>query len=270
MNRPEKIPVAILREEGSNGDREMAAAFHAAGFQPWDVTMSDLLAGRIELERFRGLAAVGGFSYADVLDSAKGWAGTIRFNDDLRRQFNAFATRPDTFSLGVCNGCQLLALLGLVPWRGLADPVQPRFVRNASGRFESRFVSVKIEPSPAVMLDGMAGSTLGIWVQHGEGQALFPDRAVLDRVLAENLAPVRFADDEGRITESYPFNPNGSPEGIAALCSDDGRHLAIMPHPERCFLKWQWGWMPPQWRNELEASPWLRLFQNARTWCEST
>jgi len=270
MIRHDKIPVAILREEGSNGDREMAAAFHAAGFQPWDVTMSDLLAGRIELERFRGLAAVGGFSYADVLDSAKGWAGTIRFNDDLRRQFNAFATRPDTFSLGVCNGCQLLALLGLVPWRGLADPVQPRFVRNASGRFESRFVSVKIEPSPAVMLDGMAGSTLGIWVQHGEGQALFPDRAVLDRVLAENLAPVRFADDEGRITESYPFNPNGSPEGIAALCSDDGRHLAIMPHPERCFLKWQWGWMPPQWRNELEASPWLRLFQNARTWCEST
>ena len=143
MDRTDKIPVAILREEGSNGDREMAAAFHAAGFEPWDVTMSDLLAGRIELERFRGLAAVGGFSYADVLDSAKGWAGTIRFNDDLRRQFDAFASRPDTFSLGVCNGCQLLALLGLVPWRGLADPVQPRFVRNASGRFESRFVTVE-------------------------------------------------------------------------------------------------------------------------------
>ena len=268
MKRPTKIPVAILREEGSNGDREMAAAFHAAGFEPWDVTMSDLLAGRIDLERFRGLAAVGGFSYADVLDSAKGWAGTIRFNDDLRRQFDAFASRPDTFSLGVCNGCQLLALLGLVPWRGLADPVQPRFVRNASGRFESRFVSVKIEPSPAVMLEGMAGSTLGIWVQHGEGQALFPDRAVLDRVLADNLAPVRFADDEGRITESYPFNPNGSPEGIAALCSDDGRHLAIMPHPERCFLKWQWGWMPGHWRKELRVSPWLKLFQNAREWCE--
>ena len=268
MDRAEKIPVAILREEGSNGDREMAAAFHAAGFDPWDVTMSDLLAGRIELDRFRGLAAVGGFSYADVLDSAKGWAGTIRFNDGLRRQFDNFASRPDTFSLGVCNGCQLLALLGLVPWRGLSDPVQPRFVRNASGRFESRLVTVKIEPSPAVMLDGMAGSTLGIWVQHGEGRALFPDRAVLDRVLAENLAPVRFADDEGRITEAYPFNPNGSPEGIAALCSDDGRHLAIMPHPERCFLKWQWGWMPRQWRQDLDASPWLRLFQNAREWCE--
>ncbi len=269
ISRPDKIPVAILREEGSNGDREMAAAFHAAGFEPWDVMMSDLLTGKIELDRFRGLAAVGGFSYADVLDSAKGWAGTIRFNDDLRRQFTRFVSRDDTFSLGVCNGCQLLALLGWVPWRGLADEIQPRFVRNASGRFESRFVTVRIDDSPAVMLDGMAGSTMGIWVQHGEGQALFPDRAVLDRVLADDLAPVRFADDEGRVTESYPFNPNGSPEGIAAMCSDDGRHLAIMPHPERCFLKWQWGWMPRQWRQDLEASPWLRLFQNARRWCES-
>jgi phosphoribosylformylglycinamidine synthase len=265
-----RIPVAILREEGSNGDREMAAAFQAAGFEPWDVTMSDLLAGRIGLERFRGLAAVGGFSYADVLDSAKGWAGAIRFNDGLRRQFVDFVERPDTFSLGVCNGCQLLALLGWVPWRGLADPDQPRFVRNASGRFESRFVTVRIERSPSIMLDGMAGSTLGIWVQHGEGRALFPDRSVLDQVLAEDLAPVRFADDEGRTTEAYPFNPNGSPEGIAALCSPDGRHLSIMPHPERCFLKWQWGWMPPQWRRDLDASPWLRLFQNARVWCEGS
>ncbi|MEE4274074.1 MAG: phosphoribosylformylglycinamidine synthase [Thermoanaerobaculales bacterium] len=270
MTRPEKIPVAILREEGSNGDREMAAAFLAAGFEPWDVTMSDLLAGRIGLTRFRGLAAVGGFSYADVLDSAKGWAGAIRFNDELRRQFVDFADRPDTFSLGVCNGCQLLALLGWVPWRGLDDTAQPRFVRNASGRFESRFVSVKIQPSPAIMLDAMAGSTMGIWVQHGEGRALFPDRSVLDRTLADGLAPIRFADDEGRITESYPFNPNGSPEGIAALCSPDGRHLAMMPHPERCFEKWQWGWMPRQWRQDLEASPWLKLFQNAREWCEGT
>jgi phosphoribosylformylglycinamidine synthase len=269
-DRGDRIQVAILREEGSNGDREMAAAFHAAGLEPWDVTMSDLRAGRVELARFRGLAAVGGFSYADVLDSAKGWAGTIRFNDALRRQFDDFAARPDTFSLGVCNGCQLLALLGWVPWRGLADPVQPRFVRNASGRFESRFATVRIDPSPAVLLAGMAGSTLGIWVQHGEGRALFPDRSVLDRVLADGLAPVRFADDEGRVTESYPFNPNGSPEGIAALCSSDGRHLAIMPHPERCFLKWQWGWMPRSWRSDLEASPWLRLFQNAGEWCELT
>lgn len=268
LDRSHKIPVAILREEGSNGDREMAAAFHAAGFEPWDVTMSDLLAGRVGLERFRGLAAVGGFSYADVLDSAKGWAGVIRFNDGLRRQFADFAERPDTFSLGVCNGCQLLALLGLVPWRGIDDAAQPRFIRNASGRFESRFATVRIEDSPAIMLDGMAGSVLGIWVQHGEGRAFFPETGILDRVLAQNLAPIRFTDDHGRVTESYPFNPNGSPEGIAALCSPDGRHLAMMPHPERCFLKWQWGWMPRRWRSELKASPWLKLFQNARVWCE--
>jgi phosphoribosylformylglycinamidine synthase len=248
----------------------MAAAFHTAGFEAWDVTMSDLLAGRIELERFRGLAAVGGFSYADVLDSAKGWAGAIRFNDGLKRQFVDFVERPDTFSLGVCNGCQLLALLGWVPWRGIDDELQPRFIRNASGRFESRFVSVRIEESPSLMLRGMAGSTMGIWVQHGEGRAFFPDHDLLDRVLSDGLAPVRFADDHGRTTEAYPFNPNGSPEGIAALCSPDGRHLAIMPHPERCFLKWQWGWMPRSWRRQLEASPWLRLFQNAREWCENS
>ena len=249
------IPVAILREEGSNGDREMAAAFHLAGFEPWDVTMSDLAAGRIRLDRFRGLAAVGGFSYADVLDSGKGWAGTIRFDDGLRRQFDAFYDRPDTFSLGVCNGCQLFALLGWLPWRGLTDAHQPRFIHNASGRFESRFATVTIQDSPAVMLRGMAGSTLGIWVQHGEGRAHFPEGSVLDRILAEGLAPLRFVDDGGRITEGYPFNPNGSPLGIAGLTSPDGRHLAMMPHPERTFLKWQWGWMPPDWRRRPRGFP---------------
>ncbi|MEN8165765.1 MAG: phosphoribosylformylglycinamidine synthase subunit PurQ, partial [Acidobacteriota bacterium] len=152
---PSKPKVAVLREEGSNSDREMASAFHMAGFECWDVTMSDLLSGHITLEGFRGLAAVGGFSYADVLDSAKGWAGSIRFNEGLRQQFDHFYDRPDTFSLGVCNGCQLLALLGWVPWRGLGDIEQPRFVHNASGRFESRFATVAIEPSPAIMLRGM-------------------------------------------------------------------------------------------------------------------
>jgi len=268
LNRDDRIQVAILREEGSNGDREMAAAFHLAGFEPWDVTMSDLLSGRIDLDRFRGLAAVGGFSYADVLDSGKGWAGTIRFNEGLRRQFDVFYERPDTFSLGVCNGCQLFALLGWVPWKGLADIEQPRFIHNASGRFESRFATVAIQESPSVMLRGMAGSILGIWVQHGEGRAYFPQSSVLERVMTENLAPIRFVDDAGTVTASYPFNPNGSPHGIAGLCSPDGRHLAIMPHPERCFLTWQWPWMPSDWRRDLEASPWLRLFQNARQWCE--
>jgi phosphoribosylformylglycinamidine synthase len=268
LERPEKIPVAVLREEGSNGDREMAAAFHLAGFEPWDVTMSDLLSGRIDLHRFRGLAAVGGFSFADVLDSGKGWAGVIRFNDDLRSQFDAFYQRPDTFSLGVCNGCQLFALLGWLPWRGLADDHQPRFIHNSSGRFESRFATVAIEESPAIMLRGMAESRLGIWVQHGEGRAHFPEQSILETVLSDGLAPLRFVDDRGDATEVYPHNPNGSPHGIAALTSPDGRHLAMMPHPERTFLKWQWGWMPEDWKRDLEASPWLKLFQNAREWCE--
>ncbi|RLE32314.1 MAG: hypothetical protein DRJ61_09815 [Acidobacteria bacterium] len=266
LEASEKPKVAVLREEGSNSDREMASAFHMAGFECWDVTMSDLLSGRITLEGFRGLAAVGGFSYADVLDSAKGWAGSIRFNEGLRQQFDHFYDRSDTFSLGVCNGCQLLALLGWVPWRGLADIEQPRFVHNNSGRFESRFATVTIEPSPAIMLRGMEGSTLGIWLQHGEGRALFPQSEVLDRVRSQGLAPVRYVDDDGQATEAYPFNPNGSPEGIAALCSPDGRHLAIMPHPERTFLPWQWAWTPRVWR-PMKVSPWLRLFQNARQWC---
>ncbi|MEJ2215654.1 MAG: phosphoribosylformylglycinamidine synthase [Gemmatimonadota bacterium] len=263
-----KMPVAIIREEGSNGDREMASAFYQAGFEPWDVVMSDLVSGRIGLDRFRGVAFVGGFSYADVLDASKGWAGVIRFNDNLRRQFQEFYERDDTFSLGVCNGCQLSALLGWVPWPGIADALQPRFIGNASGRFESRFATVRIQESPAIMLDGMAGSTLGIWVAHGEGRAHFPDPGILGRVEAEGLAPIRFVDDDGRTTEAYPFNPNGSPSGIAALCSPDGRHLALMPHPERSFLPWQWGWMPPEWRQTQEVAPWLRLFQNARRWCE--
>jgi phosphoribosylformylglycinamidine synthase len=261
-------PVAIVREEGSNGDREMASAFFAAGFEPWDVAMSDLQAGRIELSRFRGVAFVGGFSYADVLDSAKGWAGVIRFHEGVYRQFKEFYERPDTFSLGVCNGCQLHALLGWVPWPGIADELQPRFIQNSSGRFESRFTTVEIRESPAIMLQGMAGSTLGIWLQHGEGRAFFPDEEVLGRVEQEALAPIRFVDDDGYVTNGYPFNPNGSAHGIAALCSPDGRHLAMMPHPERTIMKWNWSWMPEDWKESLGASPWLRMFQNAREWCE--
>jgi phosphoribosylformylglycinamidine synthase len=275
--RAAKPKVAIVREEGSNSDREMTSAFFLAGFEPWDVAMSDLLAGRIRLEGFQGIAFVGGFSYADVLDSAKGWAGVIRFHPELADQFDVFASRPDTFSLGVCNGCQLEALLGWIPWHGIADELQPRFIRNVSDRFECRYTTVRILESPSVMLRGMEGATLGVWLAHGEGRAFFPDGAVLERVEAEGLAPVRFVDDGGEVTERYPFNPNGSANGIAALCSPDGRHLAIMPHPERGFLSWQCGWNPPEWRNRIRAaadqgqpfpSPWLRMFQNAREWCE--
>ncbi|KAG2730347.1 hypothetical protein I3843_01G282100 [Carya illinoinensis] len=275
MNATSKPRVAVIREEGSNGDREMSAAFYAAGFEPWDVTMSDLLKGTISLHEFRGIVFVGGFSYADVLDSAKGWSASIRFNQPLLNQFQEFYKRPDTFSLGVCNGCQLMALLGWVPGPQVGgvlgaggDPSQPRFIHNESGRFECRFTSVSIKDSPAMMFKGMEGSTLGVWAAHGEGRAFFPDEGVLNDVLHSDLAPLRYCDDDGNVTESYPFNLNGSPLGVAAICSPDGRHLAMMPHPERCFLMWQFPWYPKQWNVDKKGpSPWLRMFQNAREWC---
>lgn len=267
LRRKVKPKVAIIREEGSNGDREMAAAFYLAGFEPWDVCMQDLIDRKITLEDFKGIAFVGGFSFADVLDSAKGWAGCIKFSH-LKSEFEKFYTRTDTFSLGVCNGCQLMALIGWVPWYGIEDTKQPRFIWNKSGRFESRWATVKILPSPSIMLRGMEGSQLGIWIAHGEGRAYFPDREIFDYVLKKNLAPLRYVDDDGNETELYPFNPNGSPLGITALCTEDGRHLAMMPHPERSFMLWQWQWMPDGWE-KLKVSPWLKLFQNARKWCDS-
>lgn len=274
LEMSDKPEIAVLREEGSNGDREMTSAFYQAGFRPWDVTMTDLISGRITLERFRGLVAVGGFSYADVPESAKGWAAAIRFHEKLKRMFDDFYRRPDTFSLGVCNGCQLFGLLGWVPWEGIADDRQPRFVHNMSGRFESRWATIKILESPAIMLRDMEGSTLGVWVAHGEGRLYFPDPTLVDEVRQRRLVSLVFVDDEGRVdgavSESYPFNPNGSPFGITGLCTPDGRHLAMMPHPERAFLKWQWPWMPTELNVRLEASPWLRMFQNAREWCEGT
>ncbi|MFH1015254.1 MAG: phosphoribosylformylglycinamidine synthase, partial [Nitrospirota bacterium] len=268
MEKTGKPSVTIVREEGSNSDREMTSAFYQVGFDVWDTTMTDFLEGKVNLDSFRGIAFVGGFSYADVLDSAKGWAGVIKFNKKIYEQFQKFYNRPDTFSLSVCNGCQLAALLGWIPWQGIEDKYQPRFIHNVSGRFESRFSTVKIFPSPSIMLKGMEGSTLGIWVAHGEGRAYFPKKDILKKVEKDLLAPVRYVDDDGNVTTIYPFNPNGSVNGIAALCSPDGRHLAIMPHPERTFLKWNWAWMPEEWKKELKASPWLRLFQNARKWCE--
>jgi phosphoribosylformylglycinamidine synthase len=268
----DKPEVAILREEGSNGDREMTSAFYQAGFSPWDVTMNDLISGRTKLDRFRGLVAVGGFSYADVPESAKGWAAAIRFNENLRKMFDNFYRRSDTFSLGVCNGCQLFALLGWVPWVGIPDNQQPRFVQNLSGRFESRWATVKILESPAIMFKGMTDSTLGIWVAHGEGRLHFPDPTLMEEVINKKLVSVVFVDDEGRvdgkISKSYPFNPNGSPFGMTGLCTPDGRHLAMMPHPERSFLKWQWPWLPESMKDGVKESPWIQMFQNARAWCD--
>lgn len=270
MSSSQKHKVAIIRQEGSNGDREMIAAFLTAGLDVWDVTVSDMVSGRTTLDQFRGIVFVGGFSYADVLDSGKGWAGVIKFNANVYEQFQNFRSRADTFSLGVCNGCQLMALLGWIPSNdGLPEERQPRFLHNASGRFESRFSSVLIQPSPAVLFKGMEGSSLGVWVAHGEGRAHFPDSAVRDMVMEKGLAPLRYVNDSNEITEEYPFNPNGSPMGVAALCSPDGRHLAMMPHPERVFTTWQWPWTPDEWKN-LQAGPWLRMFQNARLFCDES
>jgi len=266
LARSAKPKVAILRDEGSNSDREMTSAFYLAGFEPWDVCMQDLLAGTVTLDGFRGLAAVGGFSYADVPESAKGWAATIRFNPRLQEMFRAFYDRPDTFTLGICNGCQLFGLLGWVPGPGLADERQPRFVHNRSGRFESRWSTVRVTPSPAMMLKGMDGLVFGIHVDHGEGRLLFPDDSVRQEILAAGLAPLYYVDDAGRPTETYPFNPNGSPGGIAGLCSADGRHLALMPHPERVFLPWQAHWLPEELRH-LQVTPWMQMFRNAYDWC---
>jgi phosphoribosylformylglycinamidine synthase len=266
LRRPDKPKVAILRDEGSNSDREMAAAFYAAGFEPWDVAMTDLLAGRIDLAGFRGLAAVGGFSYADVPESAKGWAATILFNPRLEKLFTEFYHRPDTFSLGICNGCQLFSLLGWVPGPELAGHRRPRFSRNLSGRFESRWSTVRVEESRAMMLRGMAGLVFGIHVDHGEGRLLFPDPELLPSLQAAAQTPMVYVDDQGRASEEYPFNPNGSAAGLAGLCSADGRHLALMPHPERAFLPWQAHYLPEEMR-QLPASPWLRMFQNAYAWC---
>jgi phosphoribosylformylglycinamidine synthase len=244
----------------------MLAACTAAGLEPWDVTMSDLLEGRIDLDQFQGIIFAGGFSYMDVFDSAKGWAGTILFNEKLREMFDRFYAREDTFSLGVCNGCQLMALLGWVPWKGIAGEKQPRFVHNTSGRFESRWVQVEVLPSPSVLLAGMEGSKIGVWVAHGEGLLVYPDQSIAQEVSERKLSPLAYLDPHGNRTEAYPYNPNGSPLGITALCSPDGRHLAMMPHPERCFRLWQWPWVPPSWCG-LESSPWLKMFQNAQSWC---
>jgi len=267
MKNPNKHRVAIIRGAGSNGDREMASAFFAAGFEVKDVMMSDLLKGVTDLDEFRGIVFVGGFTYADVLGAAKGWAGIIRFNESVSKQFGRFYDRSDTFSFGVCNGCQLMALIGWVPWKGIETKCQPRFIGNLSYRFESRFSTVKILESPAIMLKGMEGSTLGIWVAHGEGRCYWPSKDIYEKSQEKLLMPIRFVDYENKPTERYPFNPNGSREGITAICSKDGRHLAMMPHPERVFLKWQWPYWPSDW-NHVATSPWMRMFQNAREWCD--
>ncbi|XP_065283087.1 phosphoribosylformylglycinamidine synthase [Dermacentor albipictus] len=274
-NPDSTMKVAVLREEGVNSDREMAASFYMAGFEAWDVTMTDLLEGAVTLDGFQGLVFPGGFSYADVLGSARGWAASLMFHEKLAAQLAAFKNNPLTFSLGICNGCQLMALLGWVaPYTSSSGSVEPgtQLLHNKSGRFECRFSTVKIESSPAVMLKGMEGSILGVWVAHGEGRFEFRQDALLEQMEAQQLVGMRYVDDAGRATEEYPLNPNGSPRGVAALCSKDGRHLAIMPHPERCSLPWQWAYVPQEWQGGqgFRVSPWAKLFANAYDWCIKT
>ncbi len=250
--------MAILREQGVNGQLEMAAAFHRAGFEAIDVHMSDILEGRLTLADFKGLVACGGFSYGDVLGAGEGWAKSILFNAQAREIFEHFFQRSDTFALGVCNGCQMLSNLHqLIPG---ADH-WPHFVRNRSEQFEARLVSVEISETPSVLLQGMAGSRLPIVVAHGEGRAEFRDEPHL--ASAQSLTTLRYIENSGGVAQRYPANPNGSPEGIAGLTTEDGRVTIMMPHPERVTRSVQYSWHPDGWE---EDGPWLRLFRNARVW----
>jgi phosphoribosylformylglycinamidine synthase len=245
--------IAILREQGVNGHVEMAAAFDRAGFAPYDIHMSDLQSGRVHLADFKGLAACGGFSYGDVLGAGQGWAKSVLFNDRLRDEFAAFFNRADSFALGVCNGCQMMAHLApIIP--GAQD--WPSFQRNRSEQFEARVVMVEIPPSPSILLAGMAGSKLPVVVSHGEGRAEFAAGQG-----GKALATMRYIDNRGATATTYPFNPNGSPDGIAGVTTADGRFTIMMPHPERTFRSVQMSWQPP---GLGEDAPWLAMFRNAR------
>ncbi len=254
----ERPRVAILREQGVNGQVEMAAAFHAAGFASCDVHMSDLLSGRVTLDGFSGLAACGGFSYGDVLGAGLGWAKSILFHEEVREALRAFFHRKDTFTLGVCNGCQAFsALKDLIPGANHF----PRFVRNESEQFEARLSQVEILPSPSVFLKDMVGARIPVAVAHGEGRADFSQTGDVARV---NVA-VRFVDGRGNVATTYPKNPNGSPGGITGVTSDDGRVTLMMPHPERIFRTAQHSWCPDGWDDEFSGrGPWLRMFESAR------
>lgn len=258
LARRQRPRIAILREQGVNGQIEMAAAFDRAGFEACDVHMSDVIAGRTSLGDFKGLAACGGFSYGDVLGAGEGWAKSILFNPRAREEFAAFFARPDTFALGVCNGCQMMSNLHeLIP--GASD--WPKFLRNRSEQFEGRFVTVEVAESPSLFFRGMAGSRLPVVVSHGEGRAAFASREAGARA----VVALRFVDHRGAPTDAYPLNPNGSEGGVTGLTTADGRFTILMPHPERVFRTAQMSWHPEGWG---EDSPWTRMFRNARAWVQ--
>ena len=250
--------VAILREQGVNSHVEMAAAFDRAGFVAIDVHMSDILSGRTDLADFNGLVACGGFSYGDVLGAGEGWAKSILFNPNARTMFKTFFHREDTFSLGVCNGCQMLSnLKEIIP----GSEAWPRFVQNKSERFEARFSLVEIQESPSILFKGMEGSRMPIAVSHGEGHAEFASDDAIDHANESGTVSMRYVDNYGQVTETYPANPNGSPDGITSLTTTDGRVTIMMPHPERVFRTVANSWHPDEWK---EDSPWVRMFRNAR------
>ncbi len=253
--------VAILREQGVNGHMEMAAAFMQAGFEAVDVHMTDLLTARVNLDSFVGLAACGGFSYGDVLGAGRGWAQSILMHEKLREKFSHFFNRADTFTLGVCNGCQMLSQLksiipGALSW--------PSFQRNLSEQFEARYSLLKIEETPSIFFKDMAGSVLPVVVSHGEGRAVFENIADVSKVNRAKLVACRYVNHRHEVTTRYPFNPNGSHQGITALSNEDGRVLIMMPHPERVFRTVQNSWHPKDWGEE---GPWIQLFRNVRSWC---
>ncbi|MDW0361639.1 phosphoribosylformylglycinamidine synthase [Halomonas venusta] len=255
-----KPAVAVLREQGVNGQVEMAWAFHKAGFDAVDVHMSDILEGRVSLDEFKGLVACGGFSYGDVLGAGGGWAKSVLFNERAREQFANFFTRDDSFSLGVCNGCQMLSQLkALIP----GAESWPGFERNESEQFEARVAMVRVEKSPSILLAGMEGSKLPIAVAHGEGRAEFRDTAHLRSMQSSSQIALRYIDNYGQVTTRYPANPNGSPSGITGLTTPDGRVTIMMPHPERVTRAVTNSWRPAEW---TEDGAWLRLFRNARVW----
>jgi len=253
-------PVAILREQGVNGEVEMAAAFVRAGFKAVDVHMTDILSGRVSLKDFRGIAACGGFSYGDVLGAGEGWAKSVLFHPEALAEFSAFFQRADTFALGVCNGCQMMSnLKSIIPGAEL----WPRFVQNQSERYEGRLVSVKIEKSPSVLFAGMEGSVIPIVTAHGEGYAEFASAEAAKKCSDSGLVTARFVNNRHEVTEQYPLNPNGSPLGMTAFTTTTGRVTILMPHPERVFRTQAMSWHPADWG---EDSPWMKLFYNARTW----
>lgn len=256
----ERPRIAILREQGVNSQMEMAAAFDRAGFDCIDVHMSDIISGEIVLDNFNALAACGGFSYGDVLGAGEGWAKSILFNDKARKQFEQFFARKETIALGICNGCQMLSNLHeLIP--GASH--WPRFVRNRSEQFEGRTALVKVANSNSIFFTDMTASVFPIACAHGEGRAEFASKEAEAAALASGNIALQFVDNYENITDLYPANPNGSPEGISGMCNDDGRFTIMMPHPERVFRSVANSWQADEWG---EDSPTMRMFRNARVW----